>query len=73
MSQLSYEKRMDILTRSLAASARGDDEEALRIAREKPLTPWVAKATKDIFGAEYLEGWDLSDAEAEYGKDWLNK
>lgn len=73
MSQLSYEKRMDILTRSLEASARGDEDEALRISQEKPLTPWIAKATREIFGAEYLKGWDLSEAEAEYGKDWLNK
>lgn len=73
MSQLTHEQRMDIVSRSLEASARGDDAESLRIAQEKPLTPWVAKGIKEVFGAKYLAGWDLSEAEAEYGKDWLNK
>ena len=71
--QLTHDERMDILTRSLEASARGDDAESLRIAQEKPITPWVAKGIKEIFGAEYLAGWDLSAAEAEYGKDWINR
>lgn len=71
--QLTHEQRLDILTRSLDASARGDDAESLRIAQQKPITPWVAKGIKEIFGAEYLEGWDLSEAEAAYGKDWLNR
>ncbi len=73
MSQLSHAERLDLLARSLEASARGDDAESLRIAQEKPITPWVAKGIKEIFGVEYLAGWDLSQAEAEYGQDWLNQ
>lgn len=69
---LTHEERLDILSRSLAASAHGDHDEALKIAQKEPMVPWVAKAMKEIFGPEYLEGWDLSEAEAEYGKDWLN-
>ncbi len=37
------------------------------------MVPWVAKGIKEIFGAEYLKGWDLSEAEAEYGKGWLDR
>lgn len=73
MSQLTHEQRLDILSQSLAASACGDDERALKIAQQEPIVPWVAKGIKEIFGAEYLAGWDLSEAEAEYGKDWLSR
>ncbi|MDR2893458.1 MAG: hypothetical protein LBV80_10315 [Deltaproteobacteria bacterium] len=72
MSQLTHEERMSIVYQSLDADVRGDHEEAARLAKLKPLTPWVAKGIKEVFGAEYLAGWDLSEAEAEYGKDWLN-
>lgn len=73
MSQLTHEERFDILSKSLAASARGDHEEARKIAQQEPMVPWLAKAVKEIFGPEHLKGWDLSEAEAEYGKDWLNR
>jgi hypothetical protein len=34
----------------------------------------MAKFIKDHFGAETLlsMGWNLSEAEAEYGSDWLS-
>lgn len=73
MSQLTHEQKVDLAYKSIDAAARGDREEALRLAQQKPLTPWVAKGLKEVFGAEYLEGWDLSEAEAEYGKDWLDQ
>lgn len=73
MSQLTHEERLQNLTDYLEASKSGDYEKAHRIAQQKPLTPWIAKGIKEVFGTEYLEGWDLSEAEAEYGKDWLNK
>lgn len=73
MSQLTHEQRLEIVSQSLLAEALGDEAESLRIMQQTPITPWVAKGIKEIFGPEYLEGWDLSEAEAEYGKDWLGK
>jgi ABC-type xylose transport system substrate-binding protein len=73
MAKLTLEQRIEILDKSLAASQSGNDAEALRIGQQKPLTPWIAKAVKEIFGVEYLRGWDLSDAEAEYGQNWLSE
>ncbi len=72
MSQFTHEERLELVSQSLAAASRGDYEESLRITRQRPLTPWIAKGIKEVFGAEYLEGWDLSAAEGEYGKDWLD-
>ena len=38
-----------------------------------PLPPYIAKVIKEKAGAEYLAGWNLSEAEAEFGAGWLNK
>lgn len=73
MSQLTQDERWDIVSKSINAASRGDYDEAVKLSKQKPLTPWVAKGVKEIFGSEYLKGWDLSEAEAEYGTDWLNR
>lgn len=73
MSHLTHEEKMNIITQSLEAARVGNYEEEERLIKQMPMAPWLAKAAKEIFGAEHLAGWDLSAAEAEYGKDWLNK
>lgn len=58
-----------------AARARGDEEEATRLIRSIPIAPRTAALLKQMWGAEELiaSGYNLSAAEAAYGKDWLNK
>ncbi len=73
MTQMSHAEQMDIITKALTAAQAGDHQEELRLARQFPLSPHLAKAAKEIFGVKYLEGWDLSEAEAAYGKDWLDR
>jgi hypothetical protein len=73
MSRLTHEERLEQVSQSLAAVARGDYDESLRITQQRPLTPWIAKSIKEVFGQEYLSGWDLSAAEAEYGQNWLSQ
>ncbi|MDR1243435.1 MAG: hypothetical protein LBM00_11755 [Deltaproteobacteria bacterium] len=52
MTQLTSEKKLEILTQSQIASSRGDYEEAKRILNQMPMAPWLAKGIKEIFGAE---------------------
>jgi hypothetical protein len=73
MGKLTLEQEREILDKALAAKKAGNNEEDLRITQQMPLVPWIAKGIKEIFGAEYLKGWDLSEAEAEFGQDWLSK
>lgn len=73
MSQLTHDEKLQIITQSRLADERGDEAEAKRILQQIPTAPWLAKAMKEVFGAEYLEGYDLSEAEAEFGKDWLTR
>jgi hypothetical protein len=53
----------------------GKDDEALALEKAKlPLSPASAFVMKKFLGAEWLrrEGYDLSRAEARYGKGWLD-
>jgi len=38
-----------------------------------PIPPYIAKVIKEKAGAEYLAGWNLSEAEAEFGPSWIDK
>lgn len=73
MSQLTHDEKVAITTKAMEACRQGDHEKYLEIMKPIPTAPWFALAVKEIFGAEYLEGYNLSAAEAEYGKDWLSK
>jgi hypothetical protein len=39
------------------------------------MPPYLAKIYKEKVGVEHLinSGWNLSEAEAEFGRDWLSK
>jgi hypothetical protein len=49
--------------------------EAMRLEQSIPLSPWLAEWCKKYVGADYLRnsGWNLSDAEAEFGAGWLDR
>jgi hypothetical protein len=74
MSQLTHEQRFDIVQKALAASQAGDNEEMVRITKQLPLAPHLALVVKETWGKEFLleGGYDLSEVEARYGKDWLD-
>ena len=51
----------------------GDKEGYIRLMKTTPIPPYIAKVIKEKAGAEYLAGWNLSEAEAEFGPGWLSK
>jgi hypothetical protein len=50
-------------------------EEADRVWKQIPLSPTMAKWYKDMVGPEFLikNGFNLSEAEHEYGQEWLTR
>jgi hypothetical protein len=52
----------------------GDTEGYSLLMRTAPMPPYLAKVAKKTMGAEFLikNGFNLSEAEAEFGKDWIN-
>ena len=53
----------------------GDKEGYSRLIRSIPMPPYLAKVYKDKVGVEPLvtSGWNLSEAEAEFGPNWLSQ
>jgi hypothetical protein len=70
---MTLDERNALTMKSIMLDREGKHEEALRVGKQVPLAPHLARAAKEMMGVDYLRqsGWNLSDAEAEYGKDWL--
>jgi len=53
----------------------GDKEGFSRLIRSMPMPPYLAKIYKEKVGVKQLieSGWNLSEAEAEFGPGWLDK
>jgi len=72
---MTLDEKLDIACRSVALRQAGDEEGASRLLRTAPMPPYLAKIMKEKVGVDYLinGGWNLSEAEAEFGSDWLSR
>ena len=74
-TQMTENERIDILMEVARLSKEGKEDESNELFKTVPLKPEMAQIFKEVYGAEFLinGGYNLSEAEAKYGKDWLNK
>jgi hypothetical protein len=72
---MTLDEKLVILNKSVALKKSGDLEGADRLVKLVPMPPYLAKVMKEKVGVDYLinGGWNLSEAEVEFGIDWLNK
>jgi hypothetical protein len=72
---MSLHEKLALGVKSIELEKQGKFEEARRVLRSTPLQPYLAKFYKDYIGVDALlkSGWNLSEAEAEYGPDWLTR
>ena len=75
MAQMSDKEAFEIIQAAQSADAEGDIEKASRLRRSLPVPIHLAEFMKKEFGPQYLidGGWNLSEIEAQYGKDWINR
>ena len=68
-------EKLQVGMKAIEEEKKGNLEEFERITRSIPMTPYMAKFVKDYIGADFLieGGWNLSEAEAEFGADWLTR
>jgi hypothetical protein len=66
-------KDYEIVHKAMELRRLGRDEEAVALMLKIPLAPPIAKAIKKLQGLDVLlsTGWDLSEVEARYGKEFL--
>jgi hypothetical protein len=66
-------EKLDIALKAFERLDAGDREGYSRLIRSAPMPPYMAKVAKEMMGADFLiqGGWNLSEAEAEFGQNWL--
>jgi hypothetical protein len=76
MQKMSLEEHLAIDKEFIKRMRTGSYEDASAWYRAKtPMLPWLAKIMKEKVGADFLrsQGYNLSEAEAEFGLGWLDK
>jgi hypothetical protein len=70
---MTTEEKLDVLMKAHEYRQAGNKAEADRITLELPMPPYLAEFVKEFYGVEVLlkGGYNLSEAEAEFGPDWL--
>jgi hypothetical protein len=72
---MTEHEKADIFMKSYELKQSGKEEEAIAMRRTIPLPAHLAQFAKKYMGSEFLiqSGWNLAEAEAKFGTDWLNK
>ncbi|MCL2175280.1 MAG: hypothetical protein FWB73_04460 [Treponema sp.] len=72
---MTFDEKLAISNKACALFKAGDEEGYSRLMRTIPMPPYLAKIYKEKVGVEPLiqSGWNLTEAEAEFGSNWLNK
>ena len=72
---MTLDEKLAISCKAAALRQSGDREGALRLMKTTPMPSYIAKVIKEKVGVDYLinSGWNLSEAEAEFGRDWLSR
>jgi hypothetical protein len=72
---MTLKEKLAIGVKAIELRNAGKEEEAMALQKTSPLPPFLAKIMKEKVGADYLikSGWNLSEAEAEFGQGWLSR
>jgi len=72
---MTLDEKLAISNKALDLLDAGDREGYIRLMKTSPMPPYIAKVIKEKVGLDYLinSGWNLSEAEAEFGRDWLSR
>jgi hypothetical protein len=72
---MSLHDSLQIGMKAIALENAGQHEEAEQVLHTMPLLPPLALFWRDYIGADDLlkSGWNLADAEANFGPDWLTQ
>ena len=70
---MTEQEKADIFMKSFEMEDAGQNEEAQALRRTVPIPPYLAKFIKENQGADFLikYGYNLAEAEVEYGSGWL--
>jgi hypothetical protein len=72
---MTLQEKLAIGVKVAKLREEGKEDEAMALHKTAPIPPFLAKIMKEKVGADYLinSGWNLAEAEAEFGPDWLSR
>jgi hypothetical protein len=72
---MTFDEKLALSNKACLLRQAGDEESYSRITRSIPMPPYLAKVYKEKVGVKELieSGWNLSEAEAEFGENWLSQ
>jgi hypothetical protein len=72
---MTFDEKVAVSLKALELEKQGKTDEFERTMKSMPMPPYLAKFAKDYLGADFLinGGWNLSEADADYGSGWLIK
>jgi hypothetical protein len=72
---MTMDEKLAIDMQSIALEQAGKHDEAMALAKTVPLSPSLAMLCKKRLGADAVRqlGWNLAEAEVEFGPDWLDR
>ncbi|GHV58431.1 hypothetical protein AGMMS49579_25950 [Spirochaetia bacterium] len=72
---LTQREKADIMMKAIDLDDAGKKDEAMALFKTLPMPPFLAKVMKEKVGVNYLttSKWNLAEAEAAFGQDWLNR
>jgi len=72
---MTLDEKLAISIKAFELIDAGDNEGGFRLMKTAPMPPYLAKVMKEKVGVDYLVngGWNLSEAEVEFGPDWLSR
>ena len=70
---MTLDEKLAISMKACELWQAGDKDGFHRVIRTAPMPPYLAKVAKEKIGVDFLlnGGWNLSEAEVEFGSDWL--
>jgi len=72
---MTLDEKLAISCKAAELFKNGDREGYINLMKTVPLPPYIAKVIKEKVGLDILleTKWNLSEAEAKFGSDWLCK
>ena len=71
----SIGEQLDAVVKMIELEKQGKTKEAFELRKKIPLPAFLGEYAKEYLGLEWIKtcGWNMSEIEAKYGKDYITR
>jgi hypothetical protein len=72
---MTLDEKLAVSNQAIALKNAGDKEGYERLMKTIPVPPFIVKVVKEKLGVEFIQKdeWNMYEAEAEFGSEYLSK